>query len=359
MRFESAPLPAFQAAAGVGALAQGPGEPGSALEDIDKSRLSASFRNAYIEGLFRGLPLSGVLGGDRVHRWPPESPVTLVQNWRTSEARPNSWGTPSLNLAVEHPDSRRVFIIRGAILDAYGKSAGLRGANGAVGYGSPRGEDFFYQGALAQRFDYGLITVDAGGTARFVPGEVPAVEVPGDVGVFFDPAITDAFRSAWKTGTDQEMPPLNADTSVNYIDFSAQPWVLGGGADAVSGENAAGFPVRGIYYQTFGGGQALFILTDAPGLPFYPRILRSPFLEALLTVPTGRLPGAGDLKPDPLPGEYGADQNSFTQALLAGIALYGVPLSGAQAVEDKESGTWREAQRFSRGWMIAAEAQDQ
>jgi hypothetical protein len=357
-RFSGAPLPVFQAAPEAGLPAQGQGEPGSVLEDKDKSRLTASFRNAYIEGLFRGIPLTGILGGDRVHRWPPAAPVTLVQNWRTAASRPNSWGIPSLILAAEDPDSRRVFIIRGAILDAYGKSAGLRGANGAAGYGSPRGEDFFYQGDMAQRFDYGLITVDAAGTARFIPGEAPAAEVPEETGAFSDPAVTEAFRSAWKAGTAQYLPPLEADTPVNHIDFSARSWILSGGPDVVSGEILASFPVRGIYYQTFGGGRMLFILTDAPDLPFYPRILTSPFLDALLTVPAGDLPGAEDLIPDPLPAEYDAERNSFTRALLAGISLYGVPLSGAQAVEDEKNGGWCEAQRFSRGWMIADEGQE-
>jgi hypothetical protein len=208
---------------------------------------------------------------------------------------------------------------------------------------------------MAQRFDYGLIAVDAAGTARFIPGEAPAAEVPEGTGDFSDPAVVGAFRSAWKAGTAQNLPPLKADTQVNHIDFSARPWVLSGGPDDDSGESLAAFPVRGIYYQTFGGGRALFLLTDAPGLPFYPRILTPPFLDALLTVPAGGVPGAEDLKPDPLPAEYGAERNGFTQALLAGISLYGVPLSAAQAVEDEKTGGWREAQRFSRGWIIAGE----
>jgi hypothetical protein len=351
VRFAGASLPVLRAAAGVGFLARPQGEPEADPGGADRGRLTASFRNTYIDGLSRDIPLAGVLGGDQVHPWPEASPVTRVQNWRSAVSRPNSWGIPSLILAAEDPDSRRVFIVQGAILNVYGKSSGIAGANGAVGYGSPKGEEFFYQGGIAQRFDHGLITVDAAGTARFIPEEAPAAGVPVGTGEFSDPDIMEAFRSAWKT---QNLPSLEADTPVNHIDFSARPWVLSGGRDEVSEEGPASLPVRGIYYQSFGKGRVLFILVDAQDIPPHPRTLTSPFLEALLAAASGLIPGAQDLIPDPLPEEYEA--NTLARKLLNGISFYGVPLSGVLALEDENAPGWHEAQRFSRGWMIAGES---
>jgi hypothetical protein len=40
-------------------------------------------------------------------------------------------------------------------------------------------------------------------------------------------------------------------------------------------------------------------------------------------------------------------------ALLKGLALYGIPLT--DEVPRYEAGTYRRAQRFSRGWMILEE----
>jgi hypothetical protein len=375
LSFIAAAPPAFQAALGVGLLAQGQGEGGAVLDDLEKNRLTAAFRNAYIDGLLRGIPLAGVLGGDLVHLWPPAAPLTRVQNWRTGEPRPNSWGIPSLVLAAEGLTVPGVFIIRGPVLDAYGKSAGLRGANGAAGYGSPRGDDFFYQGGLAQRFDHGLIAAGSGGRSRFFPEENPAPEIPPGTGAFSDPAIEQAFRSAWTAGTARNLPPLEPDAPVRHIDFSAQPWVLSPGV--AWGEEEFSLVIRGIYYQTFGRGEALLILVDpvppsppegqpassplAWSFPPYPRIITSPFLEALLAAPDQRLPGAQGLTPDSLPSGYERGGDEAARLLMGGISLYGVPLSNALALENlpedgekaaSGAGGWREAQRFSRGWLV-------
>ncbi|MDR0877527.1 MAG: hypothetical protein LBN21_05700 [Treponema sp.] len=365
VRFRSAQVPRSEAAPGVGLITRDQRDLGTVLSAADKSLLTGSFKTAYSGGLSRGLPLSGVLGGDEVHAWPPAHPVAWVQNWQSGETSPNSWSAPSLVLAVRGLAQEKVFIVRGAILDAYGRSAGQGGANGAAGYGAPRGDDFFYQGGIAQRFDFGLITADVGGKAVFISGDPPSAgqEAPDGTGVFPPeqressergyPLITEAFRSAWANAVDKELPPLTPDTQAVFIDFESDPWIMDG------------LPaIRGIYYQTFGAGKALFLLADfspdgsgpssSQTLSF--QILASPFFEALLTGQVKRLPGAEALSPAPVPKYRTQNSSNFTRALLEGISLYGFPLSDAQAVQDlDEPGTekiWQEAQRFSKGWMI-------
>ncbi|MDR0450188.1 MAG: hypothetical protein LBH26_02880 [Treponema sp.] len=175
-------VPAFEAAPGVGIFTRNPRDPALKLEAEEKERISLSFRKAYAEALSRGLPLEGVLGGDQVHAWPTDSPLAWVQNWKSAAAYPNSWGLPSLVLAIRGFDSGAVFVVQGAILDAYGKSRGQGGANGVAGYGPPLSDEFPYsegedQGpaqGIAQRFGKGLMTADASGRAAFIPDEPPA-----------------------------------------------------------------------------------------------------------------------------------------------------------------------------------------
>jgi hypothetical protein len=177
---ESRPsLPVFEASPGVGVFTSDPRDPAWELEEEEREEISRSFRKAYAEALGRGLPLEGILGGDRVHAWPADTPLAWVQNWRIAEAYPNSWGLPNLVLAIRGFEAGEVFIVRGPILDAYGKSRGRSGANGVAGYGPPLGEEFPYgagadQGmaqGLAQRFGEGLIATDASGEAAFIPRE--------------------------------------------------------------------------------------------------------------------------------------------------------------------------------------------
>jgi hypothetical protein len=172
----------FETAPGVGVFTQDPRDPALKLEAEEREKISLSFRRAYAEALSRGFPLEGVLGGDRVHSWPAGLPLAWVQNWRSAEPYPNSWGLPGLVLAIRGIDADEVFIVRGPILDAYGKSGGRGGANGVAGYGPPLSGEFPYgEGialgiarGIAQRFGEGLIAVDASGQAAFIPHEPPA-----------------------------------------------------------------------------------------------------------------------------------------------------------------------------------------
>jgi hypothetical protein len=176
-------FPVFEAAPGAGIFTQDPRDPALKLDAEERERISLSFRRAYAEALSRGLPLEGVLGGDRVHAWPADSPLAWVQNWKSAESYPNSWGLPGLVLAIRGIEAKEVFIVRGPILDAYGKSGGIGGANGVAGYGPPLSDEFPYDGendspdaarGIAQCFGKGLIKVDASGQAAFIPREPPA-----------------------------------------------------------------------------------------------------------------------------------------------------------------------------------------
>jgi hypothetical protein len=177
----SASLWVSKIAPGVGVFTRDPRDPAAALEAGERDRISASFREAYALGLNQGIPLEGVLGGDQVHGWPSDAPLAWVQNWKSAEAYPNSWGLPSLVLAIRGLAGGEVFLVRGAILDAYGKGNGLDGANGVTGYGAPLSGEFTYRASTAQgyvegyaqRFERGIMAVNAEGRAAFIPNERP------------------------------------------------------------------------------------------------------------------------------------------------------------------------------------------
>jgi len=138
------------------------------VSDTSPNAAEAAFGEAYLDGLFRGLPLTGVLGGDRVHPWPADSPTGKIQNWNSSLEAPNSWGIPGLVLALSSLEADApVFIVSGAILDQYGKSSGVNRANGISGYGIPLGNAYFEDGAAFQSFSLGTIKVDSTGSYFF------------------------------------------------------------------------------------------------------------------------------------------------------------------------------------------------
>lgn len=190
----SASLWVSKIAPGVGVFTRDAKDSAAALEAGERDRISASFREAYAAGLNQGIPLEGVLGGDQVHGWPSDAPLAWVQNWKSAEAYPNSWGLPSLVLAIRGFAGGEVFLVRGAILDVYGKSNGLDGANGVSGYGAPLSGEFTYRvttapsytdgvaegiaEGYAQRFERGIIAVNAEGRASFIPNERPVSDEP-------------------------------------------------------------------------------------------------------------------------------------------------------------------------------------
>ncbi|MDR2303900.1 MAG: hypothetical protein LBE10_04875 [Treponema sp.] len=349
LRFGPAETVSFEIPPGVGL-------PDPESGDSADSELNRSFREAYLEGLFRDLPLAGVLGGDLVHSWPPQSPAAWVQNWRGTGEIPNSWGIPSLILAVQSFSGSQAFIVQGILMDAYGRSAGIGRANGAMGYGAPLGEDFLYEGQAAQRFEKGLLIVEAlggdgrAGKIRFDPAELPPP--PEMLGVFEeglegDP-VSEACRAAWPLIFDKLASPsgvVKVDAPGSVFLFSAAPWQL-------PLDEAGRLSVRWIYMQSLAEGRGLLFLTDysvtgtggtviEAGLRA--RLLVSPFLDALIAEEA--LPGSP--APSNPPGKSGGKQ---FDRLFEGLARYGIPLSNP--LFRAEGGSYIEAQRFSRGWIV-------
>lgn len=344
MEFIPAPLSWPAIAPGVGLV-----KPGEA----ETNALTESFRTAYIEECLRNPSLDGVLGGDFVHSWPTAAPLCRVQNWRDPSLAetPNTWGIPSLVLAIQSMEGNRVFTVRGAILNLYGKSAGRKGANGAAGYGAPVGDEFLYKNGIAQRFEYGLLYVDPDGKGGFTPGTAPSTveAVPEGTSTEAD------FREAWKRGMNSGLPPLKADGPALRLDFSGTSWEI-----PVDTAAAGTIPITALYYQSFNQGSVLFLLAQTTaasaqtfGTGFHTRIIAGPFLDTFLAGRDHPLPGA-DAPPlfIPQPGVPGLrpEDAPFHEAVLQGLARYGLPLTDAAPKRDGD--IFRETQRFSQGWMV-------
>ena len=350
MIFIPAEFPSFVLPPGLGMITTSGLDRAAALSETGRAELSDSFRAAYISSRFRQAPLAGVLGGDFVHNWPSVNPSAWVQNWHSSAPQANSWGLPSLVLAVrgfgnaQEANAGRVFIIQGKLLNQYGISGGINSANGIVGYGSPRGYEFLHDGKLAQRFDFGLITVNQEGKGAFFPEPPPSLEFspPPELGVFVDAPssprnVRADFIKAWKMALDRGIKTMIPDGPGQYLAFVDSTW------DFPDGQ-----ALTGLYVQTFNDRTILLVLPASPLLPPYPRFIASPILESLLSAPRHVLSGAEDLTHQDITID-GAD--GFFRALVRGLALYGIPLTDPMPLPGEE-GSWREAQRFSRGWLV-------
>lgn len=252
------------------------------LAAADKAITAASFRAAYREAALRGVPVVGVLGGDLVHAWLPPARSggsgALVQNWREEPASNNSWGLPGLVLAVAPMRAAptgapigvapRVFIVRGAILDAYGQGGGLGGANGIAGYGVPVGDELRTAEGTAQRFEFGTISIkdtDGAAVAAFTP-ELPQSTqgIPESVGEAGTAPIgargRTAFRAGWTAAVDSGLTPATPDGPVFRIErASSVLWAqtFGGNSWALTldegrdGTVSSAKRITGVFLQTY------------------------------------------------------------------------------------------------------------
>jgi len=348
------PVPVLTAVPGVGFITRERRDLVSSLSDTEKAVLTDAFKDAYTDGLLRNQGLAGVLGGDQVHGWPEANPVSWAQNWQISEPKPNSWGLPSLFLAVsdreimKENEQYRVFTVQGDVLDFYGRGAGVNGANGNTGFGSPRGQEFFYQGKIAQRFDHGLIVINEYGKGSF------RIESPvsQEFEEFFEPGfytgsvaveIHKAFVSAWKMAVDSGLAGEGVipvpDGPVQFVPFTG---------DSFFGEKKSGGEADGFYIQTYNNETAVLILpSNIPaGLPRQARFLGSPFLGLL----TMGLPLAGT--EEFLPAGFDtAFENDFLENLTTGLEIYGLPLTDPVFRTYTEEFSHVTEQRFTRGWI--------
>ncbi|MFP3041319.1 hypothetical protein LQZ19_05800 [Treponema primitia] len=343
LKFLPDPFSLPSAVPGIGAITREKEDPMATLTDDEKRALTESFRTAYVDGLLRKLPLEGTLGGDFAHSWPPAAPLCRVQNWRTRDAAPNSWGIPSLVLAIQEIRGNEVYIVQGAVLNQYGLSGGINRANGAVGYGAPLGEEFPYEGGVAQRFEYGLIRVDAARKGLFIPNETPAEEgeaaIPHTVGLYSkdDVIIQKSFQSAWRRNIHAGLPDLDPDYDVRRLDFFGKPWEIATESGAI--------PINTLYFQTFNQGSVLFLLAQSSEVSFQTRIIAGDFLNAFLAGKDLSLPGAEAATPLPEIASAG----ELPERLLQGLSRYGIPLTNAYLSREEEG--YMETQRFSLGRM--------
>lgn len=245
----------------MGTLSRVRGEPVAALDEPSAGRLSRAFRDAYVEALLRGIPLSGVLGADLVHRWPLADPATAVQNWRRADGAANSWGLPNLVLAMGDLSGDRIFLVEGELLDAYGRGEGAGGANGPEGYGVPLSDAFSHPDGRAQRFSKGLLIVGPSRTRRFIPGQAPSAGAGTDmaaVGLGEDGSseLLRPFRSSWRAAADSGRVPLGPDGPV--LSF---PWEGGSLHLQTFGSGS-----WGLVSHRSGGENSRAFLVDAPVL---------------------------------------------------------------------------------------------
>jgi hypothetical protein len=338
-RIETAMIP--QLPSSIGAVSQGLV---SRLDPTNGTALSSAFRDAYADALFRGIALVGALGGDRVHGWPLVKSGAYAQNWRSSISVPNSWGLSELALAARPLTGDRVFLVRGVLLDAYGRGEGVGSANGVIGFGAPLSDEYAFGGDLAQRFELGLIVIAEDGRRRFLSESAPSLSsAPGDgLGSLaaasspYTAAVAAAFRSAWTAAINRGLPPADADGPVRSIALSpaevkgalagdpTSPVISGAVptgplAQADDEEKVRPEPVRveSVLIQTYGAAAWALALPVGKGIGFRARILEPPFLDFLL------------------------GEGSWEDAFVA----YGPPLSDPFPKEGKT------VQRFAAGWM--------
>jgi hypothetical protein len=201
-----------------------------------------------------------------------ETAGAYVQNWRGVEARVNSWGLGNLVLACVPAAGGRVFLVRGALLDAYGRGGGIGGANGISGYGAPLGDEFRLAEGTAQRFENGLLLIRNEGGFAFFPEDPSSAEgIPESVGAApaqdaaaerrFGAAERDAFRIGWSAAVNSGRIPLDADSPVFYA----------------SGDWGS------AWTQTFGSGLWALMLPSggSSGAGARVRILDKPFLDSV------------------------------------------------------------------------------
>ena len=265
---------------GVGNVSSDASDPVAALSKPEKSQLTLQFRLAFKAAVLRGVPLAGALGGDRIHYWSPgkgaRSAGAFSQNLRNPEGRPNSWGLKELVLALRTFAGRRVFIVDGPLLDAYGRGEGLGGANGIAGYGAPVGEQYRNDSSVSQRFEYGLLSVGDDGKRSFLVEDAPGAlaetaglsalvgrsEASGSTG--FPAEAGTEFLASWLAAVNSGLPAAVPDAPVFLVEQKAEI--------AVS-----------AWVQVYGqGAWALVYPLDVKARLSRAILLAPPFLEAFL-----------------------------------------------------------------------------
>lgn len=275
------------------------------------------FKEQYKRALLSFVPLTGVLGADRLHLWTNRNRdgttvSALVQNWESSYPLPNGWGLPQLILAMDGADGGPVYCIYPPVLDIYSQGRGNGGAAGLAGYGRPvTGSFLWWDGSaytFAQRFSGSLIigSLDAQGRSQGQVTLEPAPSLgasPSDlVGLLPDGQKSASFINAWFEALDRGLPQGGAgvpDGQAVYLVFAVQN-------EAAGMERSAGFVL-----QTYDQGRWAIVqaldgeMAGGEGAV----LLFPPFIDALV----------------PAHGDVG-------KALSRAFSVYGFPLVNSYAV---------------------------
>ncbi|MDR1390293.1 MAG: hypothetical protein LBJ31_10010 [Treponema sp.] len=325
------------------------------MDDDDSLRdtLNLIFTEAYVETLLRGLPMSGVLGSDRIHKWPPASPAGWSQNFESADKTPNSWGIPGFVLAVAAlEDPVAAYLVYGDLLNRYGISAGFNGENGAPGYGVPYESGRFQGGAAVQHFSRGTIRISRAGSAFIPAGRTLAQDIEKEFNLndpverLFANHAAAVFAERYAGSSAR---PWRKDGGIEHIGFS-RPWLI---------EGTVPFQINGLYLLACNGGRDAFVLLEqdpaqAVKLPVRVRHISAPILNALIHSSV-EIEG---VKAERALGRGGG--SVYARAVIGGFAVYGLPLSdmiplNAEAADNtvENPARYRAAQRFSRGWISA------
>ncbi|GAB1484784.1 hypothetical protein MASR2M78_36020 [Treponema sp.] len=299
-REESAGYPSISAS--IGLISTDKTDEIRLLSREEAAELKLAFMDAFYAAFWRGDAILSPLGADRVHAWPGNKTLAFVQNWKAEKAFKNSWGLDDLVLAVAPRNIPRVSLVKGPLLNAFGLGEGEGRANGVQGYGAPLTDEYSYKEGRAQRFEKGLLVVEASGNRLFIPEKAPSEDADIDpaIGLSSDTRLSAQFRAAYLVGLNLGLPALSAAGPLRLVPLSPRQ----------------GIPVEGVWIQELGSDWALLAPLIA-GRVLRPCILAKPFLSLFLS------------------------KGSWESSL----AFFGVPLSDPFPQES------RVLQRFSQGFM--------
>ncbi|GMO54360.1 MAG: hypothetical protein Ta2G_13310 [Termitinemataceae bacterium] len=345
--------------------------PTRALNETQSEALKNLFRYSYFDSMMKNIPLSSVLKDDQVHVWPYDRPLTYVQNWKTNAPHDNSWGMRDLVLAVLSAEEQDIWPVYGAFLDQYGKVQGIKGANGAAGYGTPCSDVYYIlnektgSARYAQRFENGIFVQNEDESISFITDDIRIKKMPNnakvgniqgdgsELDIDIDEARLKNIKSIIKTKFtkahknhflkfNQELKP---DTDVLFVDLTKNNLPFFQDAK-----------IKACFIQSFNSGTYVAVLPfvsdikssieaqkkEAPEKEFLfsaikCRIVSGKFLQAFNK--NVRISGAADLKADKL--------DKKTNDFLGGLSLYGFPVTDIMLSADG----LELVQRFTKGYM--------
>ncbi len=277
------------------------------------AQVSIAFQQAYERACISFIPLTGVLGADKLHRWSNKTREgktisALVQNWQSRVPLANGWGLPSLVLAMDGEDGGAVYPIFPPILDTFSQNRGNGRTAGLAGYGKPVTGPFLVQEGngyvVGQRFSAALITGilnEKGLSQGNVILEAPpsqAIVPRKEVGLRADNSMVESFKKAWFKALDLGVFQSGFGIPDGYVRFM----------DVVPADKTGSPGDRiGFVFQTFDSTR--WAIVQPAGTSSEPFIIHRPFIDVFL-----------NFHPD-------ADT-----ALAKALSVYGLPVADGYAL---------------------------